>query len=231
MLYVVVANVSDLQLLKAQYLLSNNDFTVDVASKRANTFHSSRALVKFAFEHFYNLPMPKIQINDNGKPYFLDPNYYFNISHSLSSIAIILGHYECAIDIEKINTNKNLDTLVNKILSPCEKEYFYSLNELERMIYFSKAWSIRECLLKLSGIGIKDLGQIQVDSLNCIFYQKAKSGYIHSINLKNTTSDKLDMNLSFFSTDKSFKFFTFKNNELTAMQQDKFKIELTYVNK
>lgn len=81
-----------------------------------------------------------VRYNQYQKPYIKD--LYFNISHSNKMIAIIISNEECGIDIEYINSQKDISNL---------KKRFHISNDDE----FYKQWTRKEAYLKKLGTGIK----------------------------------------------------------------------------
>lgn len=110
-------------------------------------------LFKIIYEK-YNIKISKAMIyyNEYNKPYLKEKNIFFNISHSKDLIAIIVDDKECGIDIEYIDYNKNIDKLINKVLSQSEiKKYNKRINKHN---YFYKLWTKKETYYKKIGTGI-----------------------------------------------------------------------------
>lgn len=86
------------------------------------------------FSHIYK--------NSNGKP--VSTKYNFSISHSKEIVAIALSDANIGIDIEKINTAKNINKLSSTILHT-EEIIPRNYNE------FYKLWTKKEAIFKLYG--------------------------------------------------------------------------------
>jgi 4'-phosphopantetheinyl transferase len=134
----------------------------------------------------------KIKINyfENGKPYLLNSNYYFNISHSDNIVLCAIYTKEIGIDIEKI---KNINTELLKYFMN-ENEYNNLLSSNNQSLMFFKYWTRRESLFKTNEkIIFKELNQINllndcVQYKNELYYFKSllfKSIYMLSICTKN----------------------------------------------
>lgn len=88
----------------------------------------------------YNIKDFNVYYKGNNKPYI--KNIYFNISHSLNMVAIVISSEECGIDIECINQMKNIERI---------KKHFNIDSDLE----FYEKWTRKEAYLKKLGTGIK----------------------------------------------------------------------------
>ena len=76
---------------------------------------------------FYNIDYQNIDItyNKNGKPYILNSNIYYNISHSNDYVVCIFWNKERGIDIEKII--KPNDNIIKNIFTKIPyNKYFWS---------------------------------------------------------------------------------------------------------
>lgn len=103
----------------------------------------------------YNIDINDINIiyNDYNKPYLLNTNLYFNISHSYNIIAIIISDNECGIDIEYIDETKNIQKLISKISS--KKELINYYKSQDKIKYFYEIWTKKEAYFKMMGTGIQ----------------------------------------------------------------------------
>lgn len=94
-----------------------------------------------------------IYFNEYKKPYLLNQNLFFNISHSKDMIAIVISDMECGVDIEYIDYNRDVDKLKNKVLS--KKELNIYIIRKEKIKYFYSIWTKKEAYFKKRGKGIE----------------------------------------------------------------------------
>lgn len=98
-------------------------------------------------------------IKDNyGKPFMLDSNFNFNISHSGNTVVCVFSKQEIGIDIEEIN---DIDySLFENVFSSHE---FAEINR-EGLNKFYEFWTKKESVIKAIGKGMSlPLTEIQVD--------------------------------------------------------------------
>ena len=61
----------------------------------------------------FQIKLETINHNEYDKPYI--NNIYFNISHSKSLVCICISEYNCGVDIEFVNLNKDLKLIKKKL--------------------------------------------------------------------------------------------------------------------
>ncbi|MDO4324493.1 MAG: 4'-phosphopantetheinyl transferase superfamily protein [bacterium] len=94
-----------------------------------------------------------IKKGKHGKPYLADyPELFFNISHTAGSVWLALDEEEIGIDAEHIRPVK--ESVIEKVLSPQEKEQYRRCPLESRNILFFRFWTLKESFLKAIGIGI-----------------------------------------------------------------------------
>lgn len=96
-------------------------------------------------------PMPQIACMDRGKPYFVDSELHFSISHTKRYAFCALSETPIGIDAEEKDRKIKLQ-LADKILSPAEKQRFDAAQDKQATLL--KLWVLKEALGKLSGEGI-----------------------------------------------------------------------------
>ncbi|MCR5536824.1 MAG: 4'-phosphopantetheinyl transferase superfamily protein [Succinivibrio sp.] len=174
-----VGRIADLMALESidQRLF---DYAARFKGKRRESFLASRILLLLLLKKVYPQleQLPKMLLMQYGKPYFSDFKCYFNLTHSASSaIAYISDVSPCAVDLEFLKPRYNFDGLKNKVLGPGEWPYFNAVAENVQLETFTALWTIRECVLKLSGRGLGGLSQIEIDlaqkSMRCPDNQSA----------------------------------------------------------
>ena len=98
-------------------------------------------------------PMPQVDFLENGKPIFVGSPLHFSLSHSGRLVAVLLSDAPCGADIQ-IMDKPISDALIRRVL-----------NERERSegADFFDVWTLKECLGKLSGDGLRILEEKSVD--------------------------------------------------------------------
>ena len=96
--------------------------------------------------------LPEIRITDRGKPYFLDSDWHFSISHTKKHAFCVLNRKNVAIDAEELD-RKIPWKLAEKVLSPSEKQQFDAAEDKAKA--FLTFWVLKEAEAKLSGEGLR----------------------------------------------------------------------------
>lgn len=99
----------------------------------------------------------ELEYNDYGKPYVMDNQIYFNISHTDHYVVCAFSDKEIGIDIEK---KKEIDEqVIERICLSDEKEYIK-----DNALLYTQLWTMKESLLKYLGIGIMmNMHDIHID--------------------------------------------------------------------
>lgn len=93
--------------------------------------------------------------HEHGKPYLAKHTLHFNHSHSQQYYALAMSEHvkDIGVDVEELDRNVRLDALAKHAFHPDEYETWLSL-EQDREYWF-KVWTIKEAVLKASGLGIR----------------------------------------------------------------------------
>lgn len=131
---------------------------------------------EFNFERF------DLIFNSYKKPqlkYLKDMN--FSISYSGKYILIGLSKNNIGVDIEKLNTNLNIDELSKSIMHKNEYDYYMLLSGIEKYSFFYQAFNIKESIIKAIGKGF----YYDVSSIDTTSIKVGKNTYLdeHIINL------------------------------------------------
>jgi len=113
-----------------------------------------------------DLGINDISINKDSKPYLLNSNLKFNISHSHNVVAVIVSESECGIDIEQVKDYN--DRLANKICN--DKEYSLLNSNGYNLI---KLWTKKEAIIKRDNksiVNIKDI-DTTIENIESIDYK------------------------------------------------------------
>lgn len=199
---------------------------------RARSYLSSRAVLQKAFQDFYQVPtLPSMSALPNGKPLFLDNRYpCFNISNSSSFICIAISSIEVGIDLEFVRKRGNLEGLLKRVLTQNEFDILEKLDDEDRLCEFTALWTLRECLIKLSGRGLVDVSSMDVD------YNKRSLNYFLAPNKTQVHTFYVDDN--FIEDKKGFisvscvenepiEFYKLENNAFLKLENVKDKFSFT----
>ena len=93
------------------------------------------------------------QYKENGKPYFKNYPYYFNLSHSGDYVICALSEREVGADLQ-VHRATDLERLAGRYFSPAEIEAFRQAED--RTAFFFRLWARKEAYGKLTGKGIVD---------------------------------------------------------------------------
>jgi len=100
------------------------------------------------------------------KPYLKEglSNLQFNLTHSQDlALVAISRDDEVGIDLEKINPQTLEKNLVNAFLTVNELATFHTLSKEKQLEAFFSAWTHKEALLKLLGVGLyKEMRELEV---------------------------------------------------------------------
>jgi 4'-phosphopantetheinyl transferase len=128
----------------------------------------SQGVLRSLLAEYLSLNPEQIVYNfgPHKKPYLADNqiDLYFNLSHSHDMALVALSFSdEVGVDIEKLNPKKLDSGLEKSVLSDNELELFTSMPLEKRTVAFFSAWTHKESLLKLTGIGLyKELKELEV---------------------------------------------------------------------
>ena len=113
---------------------------------------AGRKLLAEAYREETGENLPEICIAERGKPYFVNSDWHFSISHTPNHAFCVLSRKNVAIDAEELDRKINLG-LSEKILSESEKQQFAAAeNKKTALLTF---WVLKEAAAKLSGEGLR----------------------------------------------------------------------------
>lgn len=92
-----------------------------------------------------NLPISIVSFTDTGKPYFIDSDIHFSLSHSKGVCAVAVSDQPVGVDVEVIKDSYN-PHLIERSLTEQEKDVFDG--------DFTRIWCRKEAVAKMTGEGI-----------------------------------------------------------------------------
>lgn len=130
-----------------------------VPVKSLDTFEVKRYSVNGLLERLYGKPPVPIAYayGKEGKPYFRDLPFYFNLSHSGDYVLCVISSEEIGADIQQ-HCGKNVERLARRFFSEREAAALEQAGEeqekRERLFY--RLWARKEAYGKLTGKGITE---------------------------------------------------------------------------
>ncbi len=126
--------------------------------------------------------------NENGKPYAVNTDVFFSVSHSADTVVCAVSENEIGIDIEKI---KNIRLKVAEKFAT-ESEIRYIGTDVRR---FFEIWTLKESFFKCKGSGLgADIKSVSFDvtdgNVTCsengyrLFFEEISDGHVCSICIK-----------------------------------------------
>ena len=111
-----------------------------------------RELLEELYREYIGGPMPAIATEPLGKPYFMNSDVHFSITHTKNHAFCVLAKRPIGIDAEEL-TRKVNPLLAAKILSLKEKEQYDKAEEKNKaLITF---WVLKEAAGKRTGEGVQ----------------------------------------------------------------------------
>ena len=113
---------------------------------------AGRQLLARLYREQTGLDCPEIAITERGKPYFLNSDLHFSISHTKGHVFCALSDRPVGLDAEEMDRKIDL-RLAEKILSEPEKCRFEATADKRAALL--KLWVLKEAAAKLSGEGLR----------------------------------------------------------------------------
>ena len=113
---------------------------------------AGRRLLRELVEGYTGEPMPEIQLEKLGKPFFPGNPVHFSISHTRNRVFCVLADRPVGLDAEELTREVN-PKLAQKILSAPEyAQYAQSADKNRALLTF---WVLKEARAKFTGEGIR----------------------------------------------------------------------------
>lgn len=113
---------------------------------------AGRQLLARLYQEETGQECPEIAVAERGKPYFLNGNLHFSISHTKDHVFCALSDRPVGLDAEE--TDREIKPqLAEKILSEPEKRRFDAASDKRAALL--RLWVLKEAAAKLSGEGLR----------------------------------------------------------------------------
>ena len=113
---------------------------------------AGRSLLEQLYLQKTGQPMPPIAHTKLGKPYFIEGDLHFSITHTDRHVFCALSDQPVGIDAEEL-TRVIKPQLADKLLSPSEKAHYEAARDKNRTLL--TFWVLKEALGKLEGKGMQ----------------------------------------------------------------------------
>jgi 4'-phosphopantetheinyl transferase len=134
-------------------------------------FISARGLLRVILAKYLSLEPQAIAFSygSHGKPLLREPYSHlsFNLTHSEGlALYIIALRRDVGIDVERINGDREIDSIISRFFTQSEQTYLLNLPPDERQAAFFRCWTCKEAQAKASGVGISQgLDQLDLSSM------------------------------------------------------------------
>ncbi|KZN63881.1 4'-phosphopantetheinyl transferase family protein [Pseudoalteromonas luteoviolacea] len=124
-------------------------------------------------KYLYPQKILRVKTCKSGKPFIVDEDgcashLYVSISHSNSTLVILLANIECGIDIEFMRYPEKMLSVYAWVTHPEDRVENLTAKE------FLRSWTLKEAWLKLKSFGLEfGLDNIRVEGLNRFYEQQA----------------------------------------------------------
>ena len=113
---------------------------------------ASRELLKRMYREETGKDLPEINLEERGKPYFMDSPWHFSISHTKNHVFCALSQQPVGLDAEEMDRNVDF-RLAERILSEPEKRRFDAAADKRACLL--RLWVLKEAAAKLTGEGLR----------------------------------------------------------------------------
>lgn len=112
---------------------------------------AGRRLLQQLYREETGEPLPEIALTPRGKPYFINSDWHFSITHTRHYAFCALSRSPVGIDAEELDRDIDL-RLADKMLSPSElAQYEKAADKRLALLTF---WVLKEARAKLTGEGL-----------------------------------------------------------------------------
>ena len=200
--------------LPEPYLKKAREFS---SPKRRSSFLAGRVLLQRLLKsHGFLSPLPALSLSEHGKPYLpKDVPWFFNITHSQGFIALAFGKCEQGIDLEAAKPRHDFTGVTQRVLTKAELAYIGSMKPDTALDEFTRLWTVRECLLKVTGRGLGGLSGTGCDpNTQSAWAAGCPEGSVTSLRF-DALSERFPMWLTYFAQSKE------EHAELSCFEEGK----------
>lgn len=109
-----------------------------------------KAVLCYLLKEKYALNEFVVECEQNGKPFIVGSDICFNLSHSADKVLCVCGEGRTGCDIELVREHN--EKVTHRYF--CSEEQMLLENSEHRNADFTKLWTLKESILKLSGVGM-----------------------------------------------------------------------------
>jgi 4'-phosphopantetheinyl transferase len=111
---------------------------------------------------------PVFEYGEHGKPFIVGhPELYFSLSHCKEATACVLSRRPVGIDVESVGRYR--ESVARYAMSDAEMLQIHQAEHPEVM--FTRLWTMKESLLKLTGEGINDQMKTVLDNVPASWFK------------------------------------------------------------
>jgi 4'-phosphopantetheinyl transferase len=124
---------------------------------------------------------PVFEYGEHGKPYIVGhPELHFSLSHCKEAAVCVLSRRPIGIDVESIG--RYIDSVARYAMSDVELQQIQQAALPE--VAFTRLWTMKESLLKLTGEGINDKMKETLENANIEWFttvERLDKNYIYTV--------------------------------------------------
>lgn len=117
---------------------------------------------------------------ENGKPFVVNADAFFSVSHSKEAVACVVDEKEIGIDIELV---RDIDLNITRIAcTERDKEFIFSTDDKDEQINrFFTVWTAKEAYFKFVGTGIIGLRTIDYEEIKPFCEHRREGDYLIAV--------------------------------------------------
>lgn len=124
---------------------------------------------------------PVFEYGEHGKPFIVGhPELHFSLSHCKEAAVCVLSHRPVGVDVESVGRYR--DSVARYAMN--DDEMSQILHSEHPEVVFTRLWTMKESLLKMTGEGINDqMKQVLVSMPSCRFIttERLDKNYIYTV--------------------------------------------------
>ena len=106
-------------------------------------------LLERAIKERFKLDFANLEFTKRANGQWVCPGLYFSLSHTDGAVCVAISDKPVGVDIEMVRPLR--PELLDRALTPDEREYAKGLGDDERLSFFLEAWVKKESLFKRDG--------------------------------------------------------------------------------